>query len=195
MKRLAILILVLALTACGGGTSGSVSAAPNPSGEIPPPTQLTQISADYVINMAALLPPDPGPASDETLLGVDANGNGVRDEIERWIALEGAPDSAKLRAALMQKARVQQKIIEGFNTQEEVVALEYESNRAITFLVKRHEEARPKWRKITADTYNTYDRIGRVRDFERRLAGTISKSVYNLSDNELADIDPALFKD
>lgn len=195
MKKLAILTLAFALTACGGGTSGPVSAAANPAGDPAPPAQVTAITADYVINMAAFLPPDPGPAADETLLGVDANGNGVRDEIERWIALEGAPDSAKLRAALMQKARFQQKILEGFTTQEEVVALEYEMNRVMTFLVKRHKEAREADRKVTTFTFNTYDRIKRIRDFERRLGGMISKDVYDLPDNELADIDPALFKD
>jgi len=33
------------------------------------------------------LPPDPGPAGDETIEGVDVNENGVRDDIERWIGL------------------------------------------------------------------------------------------------------------
>lgn len=195
MKKLVLLTLALVLTACGGGTSGSVSAAPNPPGETSPPAQLTPITADYVINMAALLPPDPGEAADETLLGVDNNGNGVRDEIERWIALEGAPKSARLRAVLLQKARFQQKIIEGFTTQEEVVALQYELNRVMTFLVKRHKEARETDLKVTTYTFNTYDRIKRIRDFERRLGEMISKDVYDLPDNELADIDPALFKD
>jgi hypothetical protein len=33
----------------------------------------------------ALLPPDPGIAGEATLLGVDGNGNGVRDDLERFI--------------------------------------------------------------------------------------------------------------
>jgi hypothetical protein len=48
------------------------------------------------------LPPDPGPAGDATLEGVDVNGNGIRDDIERWIYLT-YPDSEKLRRALIQE--------------------------------------------------------------------------------------------
>jgi len=48
------------------------------------------------------LPPDPGPAGDATLEGVDSNGNGIRDDIERWIYLT-YPDSEKLRRALIQE--------------------------------------------------------------------------------------------
>jgi len=48
------------------------------------------------------LPPDPGAAGDATLEGVDVNGNGIRDDIERWIYLT-YPDSEKLRRALIQE--------------------------------------------------------------------------------------------
>ena len=45
-------------------------------------TTRTQVT---VIN-GHTLPPEPDPAvNDSTLLGVDANGNGVRDDVERWI--------------------------------------------------------------------------------------------------------------
>ena len=47
------------------------------------------------------LPPDPGPAGDETIEGVDVNGNGVRDDIERWIGLNYRA-SKKTRTALTQ---------------------------------------------------------------------------------------------
>jgi len=49
------------------------------------------------------LPPDPGRAGLTTLAGIDSNGNGVRDDIERYIALT-YPQSAKTRAALTQMA-------------------------------------------------------------------------------------------
>ena len=32
-----------------------------------------------------VLPPDPGEAGKKTLLGIDSNNNGVRDDVERWI--------------------------------------------------------------------------------------------------------------
>ncbi len=48
------------------------------------------------------LPPDPGPAGEATLAGIDANGNGIRDDVERWI-YQTYPDSEKLRQALIQE--------------------------------------------------------------------------------------------
>jgi len=44
------------------------------------------------------LPPDPGDAGRATLAGVDANGNGVRDDLERYIARHFGHDSRVQRA-------------------------------------------------------------------------------------------------
>jgi hypothetical protein len=49
-------------------------------------------------------PPDPGPENDKTLAGIDSNGNGVRDDIERYIAANYG-DSPQKVAFLMQYAR------------------------------------------------------------------------------------------
>ncbi len=51
-----------------------------------------------------LLPPDPGEAGKDTLLGIDTDDNGVRDDIDRYIVFTH-PDSAKVREALKQEAR------------------------------------------------------------------------------------------
>ena len=56
------------------------------------------------------LPPDPGPAGEATLEGVDVNGNGIRDDIERWIYLT-YPDSETLRRALIQEYYPMQNMI------------------------------------------------------------------------------------
>ena len=49
------------------------------------------------------LPPDPGPEADKTVEGIDANENGIRDDVELAI-FEEYPDSAKTRAVLLQYA-------------------------------------------------------------------------------------------
>ncbi len=69
----------------GGGATSSTTPAPDMSG----------------------LPPDPGPNGKLTLVGVDADADGVRDDIQRYIALT-YPNSAKARAALTQDAKVMQ---------------------------------------------------------------------------------------
>ena len=62
------------------------------------------------------LPPEPDPAvNNATLLGVDSNGNGVRDDVERWIITHYAkdPQYPKTKTAIaMQYAWASQKILE-----------------------------------------------------------------------------------
>ncbi len=56
------------------------------------------------------LPPDPGEEGKATLEGIDSDGDGIRDDIQRFIALTH-PDSEKLRAALTQFTRVVQEAL------------------------------------------------------------------------------------
>jgi hypothetical protein len=56
------------------------------------------------------LPPDPGDAGRATLEGIDSDGDGIRDDIQRYIALT-YPDSEKLRAGLTQITRVVQEAL------------------------------------------------------------------------------------
>jgi hypothetical protein len=49
------------------------------------------------------LPPDPGAEADKTVAGIDANQNGIRDDVELAIFKE-YPNSAKTRAVLLQYA-------------------------------------------------------------------------------------------
>lgn len=60
--------------------------------------------------MGINLPPDPGEAGNRTVIGIDSNGNGIRDDVEVAIFRE-YPNSAKTRAALLQYAVVGQMIL------------------------------------------------------------------------------------
>lgn len=55
------------------------------------------------VGISLLLPPDPGPAGMTTLAGIDSDGDGVRDDVQRYIDLTYL-QSAKERAALTQAA-------------------------------------------------------------------------------------------
>ena len=57
--------------------------------------------------MGENLPPDPGELADKTVAGVDANYNGIRDDVELAIFAK-YPNSAKTRAVLLQYALVLQ---------------------------------------------------------------------------------------
>jgi len=61
----------------------------------------TKLTLDDV--MGKNLPPDPRSEADKTVQGVDANQNGIRDDVELAIFKE-YPDSAKTRAVLLQYA-------------------------------------------------------------------------------------------
>ncbi len=61
----------------------------------------TKLSLDDV--MGVNLPPDPGAEADKTVQGIDANNNGIRDDVEVAI-FKAYPDSAKTRAVLLQYA-------------------------------------------------------------------------------------------
>ncbi len=61
----------------------------------------TKLTLDDVLGKN--LPPDPGAEADKTIEGVDANQNGIRDDVELAI-FNKYPNSAKTRAALLQYA-------------------------------------------------------------------------------------------
>ena len=61
----------------------------------------TKLTLDDV--MGKNLPPDPGANADTTIAGVDANNNGIRDDVELAI-FKAYPNLAKTRAVLLQYA-------------------------------------------------------------------------------------------
>ena len=65
----------------------------------------TKLTLDDV--MGENLPPDPGAEADKTVQGIDANENGIRDDVELAI-FKAYPNSAKTRAVLLQYALVLQ---------------------------------------------------------------------------------------
>lgn len=76
------------------------------------------------------LPSDPGTEADKTIAGIDANKNGIRDDVELAIFKE-YPDSAKTRAALLQYAMaLQMQFTQSLATEGVVVAVAQERSRA-----------------------------------------------------------------
>ena len=61
----------------------------------------TKLTLDDV--MGKNLPPDPGSLADATIQGIDANNNGIRDDVELAVFKE-YPNFAKTRAVLLQYA-------------------------------------------------------------------------------------------
>lgn len=92
----------------------------------------TKLSLDSV--MGANLPPLPGLEADKTIQGIDANDNGIRDDVELAIFTE-YPNSAKTRAVLLQYALVlQMETTQTFLNEEIVTEIVTEEGRADTCL-------------------------------------------------------------
>ena len=78
------------------------------------------LSPDFVQgnnNSDFTLPPDPGKAGKETLLGIDTDGDGVRDDIQRYIYFT-YPDDKKLRLGLTYYAIEFQGVLKDANDRE-----------------------------------------------------------------------------
>lgn len=84
------------LSSCGGGGGGGGSSAPA--------QESNQINGITV-------PTDPGAAANTTIVGVDTNGNGIRDEIDRFIATKYGANPKQVAAAQL-SARAHQRILQ-----------------------------------------------------------------------------------
>ena len=88
----------------------------------------TKLTLDDV--MGENLPPDPGAEADKTVQGIDANENGIRDDVELAIFKE-YPNSAKTRAVLLQYALAfQMEVIQPMINGGTVGAIANEQDRA-----------------------------------------------------------------
>jgi hypothetical protein len=76
------------------------------------------------------LPPDPGARADQTVQGVDANANGIRDDVELAIFRE-YPNSARTRAVLLQYAlALQMEVTQLIVNEGTVIAVAQKKSRA-----------------------------------------------------------------
>lgn len=87
----------------------------------------TKLTLDDV--MGKNLPPDPGEAANATIEGIDANQNGIRDDVELAIFKE-YPNSARTRAAALQYAMALQIGLTQIFNSDTLVAMAQEKSRA-----------------------------------------------------------------
>jgi len=137
------------------------------------------------------LPPEPDPVvNDSTLLGIDANGNGVRDDVEIWI-LNKYKDKHPIHVDIaFQAARAYKKVLE---TPEKAKEIYDEVDKAAycelyykydakyfhePLLVKEDIDSRYFRHKIY---FNTQDRMSAYIQYDTLLSGdsyTLPKSQY-----------------
>ncbi len=128
-----------------------------------------QILAETSLN----LPPDPGSAGDATIEGVDVNDNGIRDDIERWIALT-YQDSDKTRQALIQNYYpLQNFMIHAREGDRDAVYNDMSSmqraGECLDYI--RPDDAYLLIEELQAQIVNTSDRVYAYQDSSRMLGG------------------------
>lgn len=154
-KNLIIIVVLLLLYACGGGGTSTT-----------PPTSTS-------------LPPNPVINEDTSagLKGVDANANGIRDDIDQLISQKFSK-TPEIKKAAEQDARATQQMLEATTREEALVAGE-QIGRAIACKFKmlpgvddkeHYKLRRAISREIEALTANTRERIKKYLE-SNKLAG------------------------
>jgi hypothetical protein len=119
------------------------------------------------------LPPDPGEAGRRDLLGIDSDGNGVRDDIDRYIAFQ-FPDSERKRAALTQYAQELQIFLRDSDDKEKTIANAHaEKGQGCVEYVFWNVENRKSDETLLAEVLNTPDRSKAYVRAESHLGGQV----------------------
>ena len=126
-------------------------------------------------------PPDPTQV-DATIEGVDANGNGIRDDVELAI-FKKYPNSAKIRAAELQYAKaLQMELTRVFNSETLVAVIQEEGRGNICILDTKRTQY------VEELVFNTDVRKNAREDLYRKFMTS-----YALPNSDFCDIDPRTF--
>ncbi len=122
------------------------------------------------------LPPDPGDAGKETVAGIDADNDGVRDDIQRWIMLT-YPDDQNTQQALFQSAKVKQRSLTEAYSKSSVREIFEKSFKASECIWSLHSYGAISIQKeLSLIFYNTYDRTYAWNKHMGLLSGMSIKS-------------------
>jgi hypothetical protein len=137
----------------GGGNSGTVSpTAPDERG----------------------LPPNPGRAGKATLAGIDSDGDGVRDDIQRYIA-KTYPDSAKTRELLTRHAKLNQ--AELLDSADKALSIQHAREEDIVqqclWYVINSDKAIAIRKDLAAEYLNTKERSDAYLLYDSQLGGEV----------------------
>jgi hypothetical protein len=119
------------------------------------------------------LPPDPGEAGKATLQGIDSDGDFIRDDIQRYIALT-YPDSQKTMAALRQFVLALDKAILQSPDEESALKNTELEARASECLWYIHSETSIKMSNLLMAEYlNTLERSRAYLEYNAKLGGHV----------------------
>jgi hypothetical protein len=119
------------------------------------------------------LPPDPGEAGKTILAGIDSDNDGIRDDIQRYIALNYL-NSHKTRAALRQLTRAIDKAMLESSSVESALRNAENMHRAIECLwYIQPDHAIKMSDALFAEYLNTYERSQAYLEYDAKLRGQV----------------------
>lgn len=146
------------------------------------------LSVDLTVSTIPV-PPDPGKRGKETVAGIDSNGNGVRDDVERFIVFshpDRTPEQENTRNALFQYARAAQEGLLVAGDREAARAAGEEVQDAVEclwFVMDGDIELASRVRaEVTARTLNTLARTKAQSRYNSQLSGKI----FNLDSGDFS---------
>ena len=155
--------LLSLLAGCGSGGSGEDSGSP-------PTIASGGVAAAVTVINGVSVPPDPGSTSKTSLAGVDGNANGIRDDVERELALFYGKSPAMHSAVIAFARKLQLPLARpAANTAEATTAI---TNALTAFeclaaAMGNRDQAIATAEIVAARTYNTRARVteqARVHD-------------------------------
>ena len=156
--------------------TGVVKSYTNPLGRQAPATTDTDAFATCDGSVSDGLPPDPGPAGDLTLEGIDVDGDGMRDDVQRYIELT-YPHAELTKGALRQIAGVTQAALENADSQADALDNMEQLMRGVECLLSiRPDDALSVSNRLLAEVLDTEQRGLAYFDFEGQLEGAIIPS-------------------
>jgi hypothetical protein len=148
-------------------------------------------------NAVGLLPPDPGAAGMATLEGIDSDGDGVRDDVERYIWLT-YPQSARQRAALFQEAIAFQNLVVGGATAQNNLQQVDQADDCLSYTFMTGDgdvggglRAKDADEALTAVVMNTPSRVKAYAQANAQFSGTVTLITHYAQKGLHCQIPPA----
>jgi len=151
-----------------------------PKGPVPTKPICSQVivpAGDCIPQHLANLPPDPGPEGMKTIEGIDADKDGVRDDVQRYIADKWGHSERAVKALTLIAKEAQDRVRLGDSvSRDEAYAIAGKSGPSVDCYSRTVD---PKIRQeraldfVTTEVTNTPARFERYQNFDRLLANRV----------------------
>jgi hypothetical protein len=117
------------------------------------------------------LPPDPGEVGKQTLEGIDSDGDGVRDDVQRWIAMRFFDSPHALAGVTQYASAVQRSLVEADNRTASVANGKEILKAMVCLYYVRQNDARLIHNELRSITLNTEERTRAWFQAQAHLSG------------------------